>query len=119
MTDKPLRTLEMSDTMRALRICQADLCNPHCPLYDDEDCTRQLAANALSVIDYWSAFQRPKPVERFRDLVHDAESFACPNCVTILKRVGSSTEFLFPVDEFCPACGQALDWEPKEGDGDE
>lgn len=119
MTDKPLKTLEMSDTMRALRICQADLCNPNCPLYEDEDCTRQLAVNALRVIDYWSAFQRPKPVEHFRDILRDTDSFACPNCFTILKKVTKNQEFLFPSDEHCPACGQALDWEPKEGDGDE
>lgn len=119
MTDKQPRFLEISDTMRALRICQADLCNPNCPLYEDEDCTMQLAMNALRVIDYWSAFQRPKPVEHFRDILRDTDSFACPNCFTILKKVTKNQEFLFPSDEHCPACGQALDWEPKEGDGDE
>lgn len=119
MTDTPIKKLEMSDTMRALRICRADLCNQNCPLYEDEDCERHLAGNALSAIEYFAAFQRPKPVEKCRDLIHDQTTFACPNCYTILERVEPGREFAsFPVDAFCPNCGQALDWHAEEGDGE-
>lgn len=127
MTDKTVKRLEMSETMRALRICRADLCNPNCPLYEEEDCEMHLAGNALRVIDYYADFQRPKPVDKFINPIKAEVDFRCPTCVSVLgKRPkyrnlgGLEFEFVFEEDEFCPNCGQALDWHAdEEGSGEE
>lgn len=122
MTDTPIKRLKMTETMRALRICRADLCNPNCPLYEEEDCARHLAGNALSVIDYYADFQRPKAVDEYRNPDKDEIEFRCPTCLCVLgKRYkyrnapGFEFEFIYEEDEFCPFCGQALDWHPEEG----
>ena len=127
MTDTPIKRLKMAETMRAIRICRADLCNPNCPLYEEEDCERHLAGNALLVIDYYADFQRPKPIEKYLNPGKDEVDFRCPTCLCVLGKRhkysnvnGLEFEFVYEEDEFCPFCGQAIDWHPEEeGAGDE